>query len=73
MALESRKPIFDLTAADGAIGSHAATVRDTRDVFEALARDIGTRAGVGQWTHESAQQGSAGAVDEPSSKLSPPP
>jgi chromosome partitioning protein len=51
MALEARKPIFDLTAADGAIGSHAATVRDARDVFEALATAIGTRAGVGQWAH----------------------
>jgi hypothetical protein len=53
MALEARKPIFDLTAADGAIGSHAATVRDARDVFEALAREIGTRAGVGQWNQRS--------------------
>jgi cellulose biosynthesis protein BcsQ len=49
MALEARKPIFDLTAADGAIGSHAATVRDARETFEQLARTIGTRAGVGQF------------------------
>jgi hypothetical protein len=49
MALEARKPIFDLTAADGAIGSHAAAVRDVREIFEALATTIGTRASVGQW------------------------
>ena len=49
MALEARKPIFNLTAADGAIGSHAATVRDAQTVFAALAETIGVRAGVGQW------------------------
>jgi len=49
MALEARKPIFDLTAADGAIGSHAITVRDAKAVFEALAKKIGGAAGVGQW------------------------
>lgn len=49
MAQEARKPIFDLTAADGAIGSHAATVRDAYDAFAALAIEIGTRAGIGQW------------------------
>jgi cellulose biosynthesis protein BcsQ len=54
MALEARKPIFDLTAADGAIGSHAATVRDARAIFEDLARRIGTRAGVGQWANPAA-------------------
>lgn len=51
MALEARKPIFDLTPADGAIGSHATTVRDARVIFEDLARTIGTAAGVGQWAH----------------------
>lgn len=50
MALESRKPIFDLTAADGAIGSHAATVRDARNVFEDLTIIIGKKAAVGQWS-----------------------
>ena len=53
MALEARKPIFDLTAADGAIGSHAATVRHAREIFENLAKTIGTRAGVGQWAGTS--------------------
>ena len=37
MAQEARKPIFDLTVADGAIGSHAAAVRDARKDFRNLA------------------------------------
>jgi chromosome partitioning protein len=37
MAQEARKPIFNLTAADGAIGSHAAAVRDAYSDFKALA------------------------------------
>ena len=37
MAQEVRKPIFALTAADGAIGSHAAAVRDAYSDFRALA------------------------------------
>jgi len=40
MALEVRKPIFKLTAADGAIGSHSYAVRDARDDFQALAEAI---------------------------------
>ncbi len=46
MSLEARKPVFDLTAADGAIGSHAATVRDAEATFESLARAIAERAGI---------------------------
>ncbi|MBC7976106.1 MAG: AAA family ATPase [Myxococcales bacterium] len=53
MALEARKPIFDLTAADGAIGSHAMTVRDARAAFETLAKKIGAATGVGQWSSTS--------------------
>jgi cellulose biosynthesis protein BcsQ len=49
MALEARKPIFDLKPADGAIGSHAVTVRDAQSAFEQLAETIGVRAGIGQW------------------------
>lgn len=37
MAQEARKPIFALSAADGAIGSHAAAVRDAYSDFRALA------------------------------------
>jgi len=46
MSLEARKPVFDLKAADGAIGGHAATVHDARRAFEELAREIARRAGV---------------------------
>ncbi len=37
MAQEARKPIFDLTSADGAIGSHANAVSQARFDFAALA------------------------------------
>jgi chromosome partitioning protein len=40
MAQERRKPIFHLTSADGAIGSHAAAVNDARDDFRKLAKVI---------------------------------
>lgn len=40
MAQEHRKPIFKLTSADGAIGSHANAVADSRKDFEALAQRI---------------------------------
>ncbi len=44
MGQESRKPIFDLTNADGAIGSHAAAVQDARRDFRELAKLIVERA-----------------------------
>jgi chromosome partitioning protein len=44
MAQEARKPIFSLTAADGAIGNHAAAVRDAQKDFRALAIAILSRA-----------------------------
>jgi chromosome partitioning protein len=40
MAQEVRKPMFHLTAADGAIGSHAAAVTSCREQFERLAGRI---------------------------------
>jgi len=43
MAQEARKPIFRLTAADGAIGSHAAAVRDAEKDFRSLAQAMLTR------------------------------
>jgi chromosome partitioning protein len=43
MAQEVRKPIFELTNADGAIGSHAAAVRTARSDFNALATAILSR------------------------------
>ena len=46
MGQESRKPIFDLTPADGAIGSHATAVQDARRDFRDLAELIVERAGL---------------------------
>ena len=46
MGQESRKPIFDLTTADGAIGSHAAAVQDARHDFRKLAKLIIEKAGL---------------------------
>ncbi len=43
MAQEARKPIFHLTPADGAIGSHAAAANDAHDDFKALAEKITIR------------------------------
>jgi len=40
MAQEHRKPIFNLTSADGAIGSHANAVLDARKDFRDLAEKI---------------------------------
>ncbi|MBF2755146.1 MAG: AAA family ATPase [Gammaproteobacteria bacterium AqS3] len=40
MGQEHRKPIFKLTPADGAIGSHAGAVQDARKDFEDLAKRI---------------------------------
>lgn len=46
MAQEHRKPIFNLTSADGAIGSHANAVRDARNDFKQLASKIATEIGI---------------------------
>lgn len=43
MSLESRKPIFSLTIADGAIGSNAQAVRSAREDFRKLAQKIATK------------------------------
>ena len=43
MGQEHRKPIFDLTSADGAIGSHANAVRAAREDFATLADTIWDR------------------------------
>ncbi len=44
--LEARKPVFELKAADGAIGSYAFAVKDAYVAFEKLAREIAKRAGI---------------------------
>ncbi len=46
MAQEARKPIFRLTVADGAIGSHAAAAIDARKDFRELAKKIMQRVRV---------------------------
>ena len=46
MAQEARKPIFNLTAADGAIGSHSYGVQEARKDFDSLARSILNRIAV---------------------------
>lgn len=46
MGQEQRKPIFNLTSADGAIGSHANAVADARKDFKQLAVKIAGKMGV---------------------------
>jgi len=46
MAQEHRKPIFNLTSADGAIGAHSNAVRAAKDDFEQLARKIADNMGM---------------------------
>ena len=46
MAQEARKPVFRLTAADGAIGSHAAAVSDAYRDFKMLADLIRKKIGL---------------------------
>lgn len=47
MAHDARKPMFDLKAADGAIGSHARLAARCFEDFEHLARRVLKRLGVG--------------------------
>ncbi len=46
MAQEHRKPIFNLTSADGAIGAHANAVQDARKDFTELAKKIAGQIGM---------------------------
>ncbi|MBU0995069.1 MAG: ParA family protein [Proteobacteria bacterium] len=46
MSQEHRKPIFNLTSADGAIGSHANAVQDAKKDFKALAKKIADKIGM---------------------------
>jgi len=46
VALEARKPVFHLTAADGAVGAHAQAVKSAYQDFRRLAVKIARRAGV---------------------------
>lgn len=40
MAQDARKPMFHLTAADGAIGGHSAAVADCKKQFEQMAKEL---------------------------------
>jgi len=46
MAQEQRKPIFNLTSADGAIGAHANAVQDAKSDFRKLAGKIASQVGI---------------------------
>lgn len=46
MGQEHRKPIFNLTSADGAIGSHANAVADAKKDFKQLATKIAAQMGI---------------------------
>ena len=46
MAQEARKPIFQLTSADGAIGNHSYAVTEARTQFHVLAKTILGRIGI---------------------------
>lgn len=46
MAQEHRKPIFLLSSADGAIGSHANAVQDAKADFKLLAQKIANQIGI---------------------------
>ncbi len=46
MAMEARKPMFALRAADGAIGAHQANVQQCHDDFKNLVLEISDRVGI---------------------------
>ncbi|MCY4225229.1 MAG: hypothetical protein OXF06_10390 [Bacteroidetes bacterium] len=46
MAQEHRKPIFNLTSADGAIGAHANAVQDAKRDFRYLATTIASKMNI---------------------------
>jgi hypothetical protein len=46
LAQEARKPIFNLTAADGASGAHFTSAKRTFGDFEGLARNLAGKIGL---------------------------
>jgi cellulose biosynthesis protein BcsQ len=46
MAMEARKPMFNLSNADGAIGAHQTNVQQCHDDFSALVKAIAERIGI---------------------------
>jgi hypothetical protein len=55
MGQEHRKPIFELTPADGAMGAHAGAVRDARDDFKRLAEKIWEKITPGKMDGQTAR------------------
>lgn len=54
MAMEARKPIFDLKAADGALGAHSYAAKRCFEDFENLASAILESASLtGAWDEDS--------------------
>ena len=47
LAQDAQKPMFALKAPDGAIGGHAAAVQGCYRDFQALAKTVAERAGIG--------------------------
>ena len=60
LSLDARKPIFSLSAGDGALGSHAAAARDAFSDFRALAENLLLRTRAPSVT---SQDGSAAPPD----------
>lgn len=58
MGQESRKPIFELTPADGAIGGHAQAVLNAREDFKRLARILLERMEVAKSSKGTTPMGS---------------
>jgi len=48
MAMDARKPMFDLTSADGAIGAHQSNVQQCHKDFMQLCLEIAQRVGCGK-------------------------
>lgn len=57
MAQEHRKPIFNLTSADGAIGAHANAVQDAKEDFKKLAIKIASKMGINAESDVAATEG----------------
>jgi cellulose biosynthesis protein BcsQ len=62
MAQESRKPMFKLTSADGAVGSHARLVQDAGRSFRSLADRIAVHFSPPPTLRKPLRRGTSGAV-----------
>ena len=45
MSQSRRKPVFALTSQDGIVGAHFAKVKESKDIFGKVAKEIADRAG----------------------------